>query len=107
VLPPPPPLPLLAGSAVAPLQPRSQGRAELLQAVRQPSVYACAPQGDPTIAQQYAELVNLVGYLQGDVAEALEAPAREILASGESPQVRELAAAILAAVATLRRGGPP
>jgi hypothetical protein len=79
----------------------------LAQALRQLAAFACAPAVDATLAQQYADLVNLLGYLQGDVADALEQPAREILASAESPRVRELAAAILAAIATLRRGGPP
>jgi hypothetical protein len=51
--------------------------------------------------------VSLLGYLQGDVADALEAPAREILETSDAPRVRELAAAILAAIATLRRGGAP
>jgi hypothetical protein len=58
-------------------------------------------------SDQYAQLISLLGYLQGDVADALEAPAREILAISDAPRVRELAAAILAAVATLRRGGGP
>jgi len=81
--------------------------AESLQALRQLGAYACVQGSDATLQQQYADLVSLLGYLQGDVADAIEQPAREILASAESPRVRELAAAILAAVATLRRGGPP
>ena len=87
---------------------RPLGReAELSQALQQLGTYACAQSADPTLARQYAELVSLLGYLQGDVADAIEQPAREILASADSPRVRELAAAILAAAATLRRGGAP
>ena len=81
--------------------------AESLQALRQLGAYACAQGGDANLQQQYSDLVSLLGYLQGDVADAIEQPAREILSSAESPRVRELAAAILAAVATLRRSGPP
>ena len=81
--------------------------ADLSQALQQLGAYACAQSADPALARQYADLVNLLGYLQGDVADAIEQPAREILNSADSPRVRELAAAILAAAATLRRGGAP
>jgi hypothetical protein len=80
---------------------------DLTQALQQLGAYACAQSADPALARQYADLVSLLGYLQGDVADAIEQPAREILTSAESPRVRELAAAILAAAATLRRGGAP
>ena len=80
---------------------------ELAQALEQLSAYACAPAGDPQLARQYAELVTLLGYLQGDVAGAIERPTREILAVTDSPRVRELAGVILDAVTTLRRGGGP
>lgn len=82
-------------------------QARLAGALRGFADYACFPPSDTARADQYAQLVSLLGYLQGDVADALEAPAREILATSDAPRVRELAAAILAAVATLRRGGGP
>jgi hypothetical protein len=82
-------------------------RARLARALRAFADYTCSPPADTVSADQYAQLVSLFGYLQGDVADALEAPAREILATSDAPRVRELAAAILAAVATLRRGGAP
>jgi hypothetical protein len=82
-------------------------QARLARAQRGFADYTCAPPSDTARADQYAQLVSLLGYLQGDVADALEAPAREILANSDAPRVRELAAAILAAVATLRRGGGP
>lgn len=78
----------------------------LARALRGFAAYTCSPPSDTVPADQYAQLVSLLGYLQGDVADALEAPARELLATSDAPRVRELAAAILAAVATLRRGGP-
>ncbi|HZU07898.1 MAG TPA: hypothetical protein VFB73_18195 [Chloroflexota bacterium] len=110
-----PPYPWVAGFLPYPYpyvptgwrRPPSAPEAALARALRQLVEFACAPAVDTQLAQQYADLVNLLGYLQGDVADALEQPAREILASAESPRVRELAAAILAAIATLRRGGPP
>ncbi len=80
---------------------------ELAEALRQLAAYACGPAADTLLAGQYAELVSLLGYLQGDVADALERPTREILETTDAPRVRELAAAILAAIATLRRGGAP
>ena len=80
---------------------------ELAQALEQLGAYACAPAADPQLARQYAELVTLLGYLQGDVAGAIERPTREILAATDSPRVRELAGVILDAVSTLRRGGGP
>jgi hypothetical protein len=80
-------------------------QARLRRALRQFAEHACAGTTDTVAAAQYAELVSLLGYLQNDVADALEQPAREILAASDSARVRELAAAILAAVATLRRGG--
>jgi hypothetical protein len=76
-------------------------------ALRQLAEFACGRGTDTSLAGQYVELVSLLGYLQGDVADALERPTREILDLTDSPQVRELAAVILAAIATLRRGGPP
>jgi hypothetical protein len=79
----------------------------LARALRDFADYACSPPSDTALADQYQQLVSLLGYLQGDVADALEAPAREILSTSDAPRVRELAAAILAAVATLRRGGAP
>jgi hypothetical protein len=82
-------------------------QARLARALRGFADYTCSPPSDTARADQYAQLVSLLGYLQGDVADALEGPAREILASSDAPRVRELAAAILAAVATLRRGGAP
>ena len=81
-------------------------QARLARTLRAFADYACSGAPDSAVAAQYAELVSLLGYLQGDVADALEQPAREILAASDSPRVRELAAAILAAAATLRRGGP-
>src|SRR5205085_1744786 len=54
----------------------STPQARLSQALRRLADAACQPSGDPTLAAQYADLVSLLGYLQGDVADALEAPAR-------------------------------
>ncbi|HZS03069.1 MAG TPA: hypothetical protein VFE37_30440 [Chloroflexota bacterium] len=115
-----PPFPWIAGLAPYPypyiptgwrlLTPAEQAdtqRAQLTRALRGFADYTCSPPSDTVTADQYAQLVSLLGYLQGDVADAIEAPAREILATSEAPRVRELAAAILAAVATLRRGGAP
>ena len=108
-----PPYPWIAGLRPYPYpyvptgwRPLNRGD-DLTQALQQLGAYACAQSADPTLARQYADLVNLLGYLQGDVADAIEQPAREILNSADSPRVRELAAAILAAAATLRRGGAP
>jgi hypothetical protein len=92
---------------VAPPQRTDTPHVRLARALRGFADYTCAPPSDTARADQYAQLVSLLGYLQGDVADALEAPAREILADSDAPRVRELAAAILAAVATLRRGGAP
>ena len=80
-------------------------QARLRRALEQFAEHTCSGTTDTVASAQYAELVSLLGYLQGDVADALEQPAREILAASDSPRVRELAVAILAAVATLRRGG--
>jgi hypothetical protein len=114
-----PPVPWIAGLAPYPYPYVSTGwrvatadeqattpRTRLAQALRGFADYTCSPPTDTASADQYAQLVSLLGYLQGDVADALEAPAREILTTSDAPRVRELAAAILAAVATLRRGGP-
>ncbi len=108
-----PPGPWIAGLAPYPYpyvptgwRPLNRG-AEATQALQQLGAYACAPGNNADLQAQYDDLVNVLGYLQGDVADAIEQPAREILASADSPRVRELAAAILAAVATLRRGGAP
>lgn len=92
---------------VNPPEQRDTPQVRLARALRGFADYTCSPPSDTARADQYAQLVSLLGYLQGDVADALEAPAREILANSDAPRVRELAAAILAAVATLRRGGAP
>ena len=115
-----PPFPWVAGLApypypyvptgwrlLTPAEQTDSPRARLARALRGFADYTCSPPSDTASADQYAQLVSLLGYLQGDVADALEAPAREILATSDAPRVRELAAAILAAVATLRRGGAP
>ena len=94
-------------AVVAPPERAETPQVRLARALRGFADYTCAPPSDTARADQYAQLVSLLGYLQGDVADALEAPAREILATSDAPRVRELAAAILAAVATLRRGGAP
>jgi hypothetical protein len=96
---------LTAGGVAGPARSRPAG--ELAPALRQLAEVACGPETDTMLAGQYAELVSLLGYLQGDVADALERPTREILDLTDSPRVRELAAVILAAIATLRHGGPP
>jgi hypothetical protein len=92
---------------VTPEEQATSPRARLARALRGFADYACSPPSDTASADQYAQLVSLLGYLQGDVADALEGPARDILTISDAPRVRELAAAILAAVATLRRGGAP
>ncbi len=92
---------------VKPAEQADTPQTRLAQALRHFADYACSPPTDTALADQYAQLVSLLGYLQGDVADALEAPAREILETSDAPRVRELAAAILAAIATLRRGGAP
>jgi hypothetical protein len=81
--------------------------ARLARALRSLAERACSGGSDAELAARYAEVVSVLGYLQGDVADALEQPAREILTASDSERVRELALAILAAVATLRRGGGP
>jgi hypothetical protein len=81
-------------------------QARLARTLRAFADYACSGAPDSAVAARYAELVSLLGYLQGDVADALEQPALEILTASDSPRVRELALAIIAAAATLRRGGP-
>lgn len=104
---PPPPLLAAAPTGRAPAGAASGTRSDLAGMARQLAAVVCGASADSALAAQYADLVSLLGYLQGDVADALEGPAREILASGDSERVRELAAVLLAAIATLRRGGAP
>ena len=108
-----PPYPWIAGLRPYPYpyiptgwRPLNSGT-DLSQALQQLGAYACAQSADPTLARQYADLVNLLGYLQGDVADAIEQPAGDsqqrrlaarARASGRDPRRRRHAAARRCAV---------
>src|SRR5262245_54133228 len=59
---------------VKPAAPADTPQTRLARALGHFADYACSPPTDTALADQYAQLVSLLGYLQGDVADALEAP---------------------------------
>lgn len=63
--------------------------------------------GEEESPEMIAELQSLLGYLQGDVADALQAGVDGARAARTQRQREDAYAAIGAAIATLRRGGPP